>query len=287
MRRSIFIIFISLLFFSATGEAKQKFKYQVSVCAMFQNEADFLKEWIEYHRIIGAEHFWLYNNSSDDHYKEVLKPYIESGIVELFDWPSPTNIDWTPTQATAYNNCLQRARGVTRWLAVIDIDEYIVPKNCYNLQQFLKPYEKVGGIIVNWQMFGTSGIWEIPEGCLMTECLYRKAEKNAICNTNQKSIVQPHFCLSYNIHYANYINGYGHSYPKDPGSGVPIKQIQINHYWLRNEKFMREVKAPRRARYEGALWNETQIQYYIDYHDKEDDFSIQKYLPALRKAVFQ
>ena len=32
-------------------------KYEVSICAIFKNEAPFLKEWLDYHIIIGLEQF--------------------------------------------------------------------------------------------------------------------------------------------------------------------------------------------------------------------------------------
>ena len=41
---------------------KQQKKYTVAVCAIFKNESVFLKEWLEYHLLIGVEHFYLYNN---------------------------------------------------------------------------------------------------------------------------------------------------------------------------------------------------------------------------------
>ena len=37
-------------------------KYKLSICAIFKNEANYLKEWIEYHRMVGVEHFYLYNS---------------------------------------------------------------------------------------------------------------------------------------------------------------------------------------------------------------------------------
>ena len=37
-------------------------KYKISICGIFKNESCFLKEWIEYHEILGVEHFYLYNN---------------------------------------------------------------------------------------------------------------------------------------------------------------------------------------------------------------------------------
>ena len=65
---------------------KRKLKYRVSLCLIFKNEAPFLKEWLDYHLTVGVEHFYLYNNSSDDDFKRVLEPYIKKGTVALIDW---------------------------------------------------------------------------------------------------------------------------------------------------------------------------------------------------------
>ena len=62
-------------------------QYKVSVCAIFKNEAPYLKEWIEFNRIVGVEHFYLYNNNSEDNYEEIIAPYIKKGLVTLVQWP--------------------------------------------------------------------------------------------------------------------------------------------------------------------------------------------------------
>ncbi|ELV04510.1 glycosyltransferase family 92 protein [Brachyspira hampsonii] len=56
-------------------------KDYISILATVKNEAPYIKEWIEYHRIIGAERFYIYDNESTDNLKEVLEPYIKEGIV--------------------------------------------------------------------------------------------------------------------------------------------------------------------------------------------------------------
>lgn len=53
---------------------KRVMKYRVSLCLIFKNEAPFLKEWLDYHLTIGVDHFYLYNNNSDDDFKRVLRP---------------------------------------------------------------------------------------------------------------------------------------------------------------------------------------------------------------------
>lgn len=77
-------------------------QYKVSIGAIFKNEALYLKEWIEFHRIVGVEHFYLYNNNSDDNYREVLEPYIKRNIVTLVDWPK------NQAQIEAYKDCIHK-----------------------------------------------------------------------------------------------------------------------------------------------------------------------------------
>ena len=139
-------------------------KYNISICAIFRNEAKFLKEWIEFHKIIGVEHFYLYNNFSDDNYQEVLKPYILANEVELIEWPVKQG------QMKAYQDCLNRFKDETKWIGFIDLDEFIVPINTHNLYEELKPFEgKYPSVLIYWKMFGTSGLMGRDKGSLIIE----------------------------------------------------------------------------------------------------------------------
>ncbi len=51
---------------------------------------------------MGAKHFYLYNNLSQDNYLEVLQPYIESGDVELIEWPYRCQNLWQHCQCFFY-----------------------------------------------------------------------------------------------------------------------------------------------------------------------------------------
>ena len=131
---------------------RENTKYNVCICAIFKNEGKYLKEWIEFHKIIGVEHFYLYNNNSTDNYKDVLKPYIEDGVVDLIDWPRQQ------AQIPAYIDCVKRFRDTTKWIGFIDIDEYIVPKKDDSIYDFLKKFnQKRGSVVLYWKVFGTSG----------------------------------------------------------------------------------------------------------------------------------
>ena len=68
-------------------ENKKPYLQELALCAIFRDEARFLKEWIEFHKLVGVTTFYLYNNLSEDDYNAVLEPYIASGEVKLEQWP--------------------------------------------------------------------------------------------------------------------------------------------------------------------------------------------------------
>ena len=48
---------------------------RVVISTMLQNEADALVEWIEYHALLGVEHFYIYDNNSRDDLRRRLQRY--------------------------------------------------------------------------------------------------------------------------------------------------------------------------------------------------------------------
>ena len=130
---------------------QQKHKYQLALVLIFKDEGPYLKEWLEYHIMLGVEHFYLYQNNSSDNYIQVIKPYIKQGIVTLIDWPE------YPGQYSAYLDWYQKYRNETRWVSFIDADEFLCPIHDASLLDVLKRYEKYPTILVYWKLFGTSG----------------------------------------------------------------------------------------------------------------------------------
>ena len=129
----------------------RKCKYFISVCAIFKNEAKYLSEWLEYHLMLGVEHFYLYNNNSDDNYNEVLKEYIKTGIVTLINWPE------IPGQLSAYKHWYENYRYESNWATFIDIDEFICPKYDRNIKEWIAKFDRFPIIVMYWRFFCSSG----------------------------------------------------------------------------------------------------------------------------------
>jgi hypothetical protein len=266
--------------------------YHLAIGAIFKNEKPYLKEWIEFHRLVGVEHFYLYNNASTDQPEKVLAPYIEMGIVELVDWSHDfkTHAEWSEVQYGAYNDILKRAKNVAKWVAFIDIDEFLFPSKKNNLQAVLKEFEPFGGVAVNWQYYGTSHVNKIPRKKLLIEKLVYKAATNNPHNKFIKSIVQPiHVDCFKDVHYAEYKEGFFQvdTNKQQPGSKkvsskVLIDKIRINHYWTRDEDYFKNYKLPSRKK-RGWLTNRDEM--LAEQLNKQKDTSILRFVPKLRKKM--
>lgn len=131
----------------------------VALCLRFRNEARYLDEWLSYHQAAGVEHFFLYNNFSDDHYRSVLVPWIAAGTVTLIDWSK------IPASPSAEEDCIRRAAGRFAWVGFIDADEFVVVRNGARLEPFLMlvdAFHPCVAVALHWYMYGSSGHRERP-----------------------------------------------------------------------------------------------------------------------------
>ena len=96
---------------------------KVAIVAIYRNESADIEEWIDYHRLIGVEKFFLYDNETTDDTNLKLRRYVQSGHVEIMPWPHFMRD--TNTQAAAYAHAIARLAGRFQWLGMIDIDEFL------------------------------------------------------------------------------------------------------------------------------------------------------------------
>lgn len=157
-------------------------QHTLSICAIFKNEAPFLREWIEYHKIVGVQHFYLYNNDSEDHFFEILKPYILNQEITLTNWPNKKTEKWnllpfpwiSTTKETAYEHAFQVAQKTSQWLIPLDLDEFLVPIIDQNITDGLKRHQNASHVQIYETIYGTADLYSIPENVLLIEALHKK-----------------------------------------------------------------------------------------------------------------
>ncbi|MFZ4099758.1 MAG: glycosyltransferase family 92 protein [Chlamydiia bacterium] len=229
----------------------------IAIATMIRNETPYLKEWVEYHRLLGVSKFWLFDNNSSDHPEWLLNEEIASGLIEILPLPSrhPCHVFPTSDQRDAYHIANGKAFGVFDWIAFIDVDEFIVPMRDRGLPECLARYTDAGAIFVNWRCFGTNQVERIPAGepilPYLTACSLKAHPSNCV----GKTICRPtHFAYTvgnWSPHHVSiksespYYNGSGQIMRNCFGEqfenpGVHEDRfIRINHYVQRDEYYFR------------------------------------------------
>ncbi len=267
--------------------------YRVSICAIFQNEALFFKEWIEFHKLQGVEHFYLYNHLSTDDFQSVLQPYIESGEVTLKDWlftyENADHKEWINIQCNAYKDCLDSVGTQSQWIAFIDIDEFLFCVDGMPLWNFLLDYREFGGVCVNWLKFGTSNVIDVPEDKCMIEVLTRCMPHNDPENFKVKSIVQPRYVKAcVDPHTFRYKNSkIAVTVNKKQVAGQKSKEqsldkLRINHYWTRTVSHFKTNKLPSSQKRRPKKYSNQNIMNIAEKCNQDEDFVILRFVEPLR-----
>jgi hypothetical protein len=267
---------------SAGSGTRAKPTSYLSVCAIYRDEASYLREWIEFHRLVGVERFFLYDNRSVDDHLDVLRPYIEEGIVVLHDWPMPQG------QLPAYEHCVSEHGGESRWIAFIDLDEFLFSPTGRPLPEVLVEYERWPAVGANWAVFGPSGHVRRPPGLVIENYVERL---DVAANKTIKSIVDPsrvtRFLGVHRFGYDRLGTVDENHYPIFGGQtkSVSFERLRINHYFTKSVEEYRERsdrKRPDPAMVEREF-DPVRLSRWEEVAERDE--TILRYLPALRRAL--
>ena len=270
-------------------KSNKNFEYNLAIVTQIKNEGQYLKEWIEYHRIVGVDKFILYDNGSDDNTKEVLQPYIASGIVD-YTILSASN---DKQQYKSHNNGIKNWKNKVKYIGIIDADEYIVPVQHDTILHVLDEIESeikikkkpFVGLVIKWVMFGFNGHYNKPDG-LITE----NFTKSDGIHRLYKTIVNPRMVLYYRTHSGDYllnrlaVDEYGKDITETvEASDATINKIRINHYWTKSyeELLLKYSKGcPNHEKRSSRIPN-----YNPAFLSRDDDFIIKKFIPLLKQQI--
>lgn len=288
----LLLIFMDLFYKSLFSFIKKKnnpTKYLFCICSIFKNESPYIKEWIEYHLLIGVEHFYLYNNNSTDNFMEVLQPYIDEGIVTLTEWKE------IPGQISSYKHWYENYRHETNWCSFIDLDEFICLTKDINIREWLARHKKYPCYAIYWKMFGTSGKIDSNKNRLIieqyTSCWSNlSAGTKIIYNTNY-DIAKFYTSMMHklNVKYLGLtippINTFGYFINNWDIHRFKKKEIDIqcNHYWSKSYKeYLNKHKRG------DAVWNNGESQrnqemfLWHEHFNRSKDYNIQRFLIELK-----
>ena len=294
-RRDCFAVLLKNMYYSwlikkDKPKRNGKRKHHISLCIMFKDEATYLREWIEYHLMVGVDHFYMYDNNSSDGYESIIESYLEEGVITLIPWPKDH------AQVEGYEDCIKRFQSESDWIGFIDVDEFVVPVAEESLVTFLDRFSNRPAVLVYWRLFGSGGMIERDTERLVTEDFVVASEKlytkgKCFFNSNYDYLFGSPKNKSM-FHYLWTVSGgkaippvdvFNHTTYKEwhPNRKVKDIPIQINHYTLKSYKEHKEKDKKGDVYYDHPT-HDDRLFLLRDRRGTVADYRIFKYITELK-----
>jgi hypothetical protein len=260
--------------------------HYLAIVSMFRNEAGALAEWVAFHLLHGVEHLFLYDNCSNDGSLAEIEVFIQARRVTVMRWEDMSDL----SQNNMYVDALHRYRSCAKWLAFIDVDEFLFSPTGMSLPLVLERYEPYPGVVAHWHVYGSSGLLRRRE--LVVDSFTRRAPTEFYRNLRVKSIVDPS-CVSSPLgaHFFDFGDGRlavneveqpvavilggrdGTSGARDPFARrhasverIYANVLRINHYAVKS----REEYDSKRERFAHRTYASERFADYWSVHDRND-----------------
>eukprot|EP00277_Geminigera_cryophila_P017367 CAMPEP_0179445836 /NCGR_PEP_ID=MMETSP0799-20121207/29273_1 /TAXON_ID=46947 /ORGANISM="Geminigera cryophila, Strain CCMP2564" /LENGTH=248 /DNA_ID=CAMNT_0021234259 /DNA_START=923 /DNA_END=1669 /DNA_ORIENTATION=- len=199
-----------------------------------------LLPWILYHRMQGVEHFLIYTEYPiSSNQTEILRPLVEAGIVSLLNWLWPTKLGFSMQQAQQ-NSCLYQMRGISKWVALHDIDEFFVPLSQVRVVEFLQhPKNSVrAGIQTSSAYVHRNDVFPFQLGDLKAS----NKRSKIFAHEREKCIVKPMNIHTFSVHSASWKEGQIHKVSSS-------NEMRLDHFkqGIQEELIFMEHKDPMRV----------------------------------------
>lgn len=306
-RKCIFLLFSPMLFMIAcmtyiygkcfSSKDSKDYPYKLAIAAIMKDEGLYIEEWICYHIVRGVEKFFLFDNGSSDNTRNILKKYIDAGIVDY------TYLPGRAKQLDAYFAATKKAKRMVKYIMYLDCDEFITTADAtadlYDvIDSVFEIHTNAAALAVNWYVYGSNGYKTKPAG-LVTENYVYRAKDEAEPNELVKIIANPRriYCMSspHTVYpkarlcvvneAGQTVNGARIKYPNNKYS-----LLRINHYYCKSEEECKVKFSRGQADFEENVirkWNEF-IRFDLnDVHDNIMDSYIDKVYREIGKYRYE
>ena len=229
----------------------------LAIVLIVRDEEAHIGEWARFHQKAGVRHFYVYDNGSVDGTLVQIVAAVGVQNVTVIPWTQKLR-DGTSgaeihNQVLAYVHAVANFGDQFRWMAFIDVDEFLVPKSGETLMDCLAHLDGEVNISLPWHMFGRNGFEDAPEGGIVANYTRRHPDPmsplKGMCNF--KMIVDPCHVTAMKVHSIETdgstvsVNDRGDkasaSDRKKPGF-YSADHIQLNHYYTRsNAELMAKI----------------------------------------------
>ncbi len=258
---------------------------KIAICAIFKDEARDLLEWLAFHKMIGVDLFFLYDNGSSDGGSDLIRRSDFARNVTLTDWAE------RPGQLSAYNHFRVHYAPDFTWAGFIDIDEFIVPLAGSSIREILmrKLYQPFAQVLLQWLVFGPSSHDRRPPGLVLGNYTWRLPETFST-SRHIKALVRPGQMrgIDYTPHAAECsgpaCNARGEEVLPYAIQRVECHEVMIVHHYFTKSREDWELKR-RRGRGDSLEPYEDRIFADVANQSTIEDASALRFIPRLRALL--
>ncbi len=234
-------------------------RHGVAIAACVKNEAGYIEEWVRFHRAVGIRHFYIYDNGSTDDTCALLRSLLNEDTLTIIPWAGRMRDTATSTilngQVIVFAHAILNFGCYYRWMAFIDVDEFLLPKQARTVEQALEAVGDFPNVSLPWHMFATGGHEAPPDGPLTLNYTQRGADpmtrKENV--SNFKCIVDPCEVTEVSVHQFQ-TRAYGDLTANDAGQRFTRRArkspefysnrfLQLNHYYTKSRQELMEKLA--------------------------------------------
>lgn len=255
---------------------KNKEKKDFAMVVIAKNEGNYIREFIQYHHLVGIDDFIIFDNESVDNTAEVIKSIDYCNIIYL-------RISGRKRQLDAYNTALNKFSNTYKYMIFLDVDEFIVSLNGNLLDEIKKHMHKnhVGGLALNWVLFGSSGLIDRNRNKEVIFSFLQRSKLSHYKNNHVKTICNTERIIAMiNPHYGIYRSGYHACDPEGewvdgaltvtPHNG----KLRVNHYFTKSyNEFIEKLNRGKADTDEKRNLEEFSIH---DLNDVYDDYMLKQ-----------
>ena len=221
----------------------------IAIAAIVRNDAAHIGEWATHHQNVGVTRFLIYDDGSSDGTVDCLRDHLRPGTtVTVTPWAQRLSDARLGrelhNQVLAYAHAAANHAGSLRWMALIDVDEFLLPTRHATLGEALAVLEHLPAI----------SLPQVTYLCLSEECppegvlrgvTRRLPEEVALRQglTGFKTIADPSRITALRVHSVEcdgldrMWNDRGEALPaarhRHPGHGS-ADLIRLHHYYVRS-----------------------------------------------------
>ena len=186
-----------------------------SFCAMTQvrDAAKFVPGWVRYHRRIGIDHFYVFDNNSTE-------TYPPDPDVEYIPFP------WRKSQFQALMYGVHMTRAQCEWLAVLDVDEFVYPQAAESIPSVVAALNRsdVGEVTLSISRMTSPTLERCPASSVPEGYLYRRNATPELAAP--KSVSWSRGLFAHGVHAGIFDKGFN----KSRRALVPADKAYIVHY---------------------------------------------------------